>query len=327
MDAKDCGRRAQETVGGTRPKAWVAPQARPRPSASTILGRTGARSRQGSVPPKVITVTSAETGAGRTTVTANLAVALGERGQRVLVLDADFAHPSIDALLGVEHRSDIGHLLGGQRTASEVIVPGPRGVQLILGSESLQKQSEARGLRTAALIWALDAVAQPLDVLVVDTAAGYGPEVATLAQAAHHVVVVVRDDPASICGTLLPITGLSRDRAVDHFKVLASQTRTLAAGASLFEQLQRDCDRLVDVTLEYAGAVPYDESVPSAISTSHSVVEADPGSPAALAFGELAARADAWPQPEGPRGTLEFFVERLVALQTYGTSIEWPQKH
>ena len=30
------------------------------------------------------------------------------------------------------------------------------------------------------------------------------------------------------------------------------------------------------------------------------------------AFKKLAAAADTWPVPEGPRGNLEFFVERLV---------------
>ena len=37
-----------------------------------------------------------------------------------------------------------------------------------------------------------------------------------------------------------------------------------------------------------------------------------PSSPAARAFKKLAARADTWPVPAGPRGNIEFFVERLV---------------
>jgi flagellar biosynthesis protein FlhG len=39
-------------------------------------------------------------------------------------------------------------------------------------------------------------------------------------------------------------------------------------------------------------------------------------SPAARAFKKLTACADSWPAPAGPRGNLEFFVERLMRRPT-----------
>jgi flagellar biosynthesis protein FlhG len=66
------------------------------------------------------------------------------------------------------------------------------------------------------------------------------------------------------------------------------------------------------VLLEYAGSVPDDEHVRRAIRGQRPVLDAYPGSPAGRAFKKLAACADTWPVPEGPRGNLEFFVERLV---------------
>jgi flagellar biosynthesis protein FlhG len=66
------------------------------------------------------------------------------------------------------------------------------------------------------------------------------------------------------------------------------------------------------VILEYAGEIPEDERVRRAIKAQRPVLDAYPGSPAGKAFKKLAAAADTWPVPEGPRGNLEFFVERLV---------------
>ncbi len=49
---------------------------------------------------KVIQVTSPLPGDGKSTVTANLAVAIAKSGKRVLVMDADFRRPSLAKLLG-----------------------------------------------------------------------------------------------------------------------------------------------------------------------------------------------------------------------------------
>jgi len=41
-------------------------------------------------------------------------------------------------------------------------------------------------------------------------------------------------------------------------------------------------------------------------------VTAYPSSPASVALKTLAQRADNWPVADGPRGNVEFFVERLI---------------
>ncbi|MGD8996705.1 MAG: septum site-determining protein MinD [Anaerolineae bacterium] len=53
---------------------------------------------------KVITITSGKGGVGKTTVTANLGIALAMRGQRVTVIDADVGLRNLDVMLGLENR-------------------------------------------------------------------------------------------------------------------------------------------------------------------------------------------------------------------------------
>ena len=288
------------------------------------MGETdGGRRRRGSVtqgrrPPTVIAITSGAAGAGRTTVTANLAVALGKRGRDVLVLDADFVSPSVDLILGLKRHGDTGEIIAGKRTVEEILVSGPPGVRLAPGGSCFGTLGEIALLGPAALIWALDAMGKHIDVLLIDTAAGPRAEVITFARAAHHAIVVVCDAPASTEDTLAFLTTLSREHAVDHFKVIASRARTLSAGATLYHKLQRACDRLPNVVLEYAGTVPLEGRAGEALRSGRSVLEALPQSRTARAFRALAARVDAWERPIGPRGHLEFFVEQLVDAQTHG---------
>jgi septum site-determining protein MinD len=53
---------------------------------------------------RVITVTSGKGGVGKTTATANLAVALALLGKRVVTLDADIGLRNLDVILGLENR-------------------------------------------------------------------------------------------------------------------------------------------------------------------------------------------------------------------------------
>ena len=70
--------------------------------------------------------------------------------------------------------------------------------------------------------------------------------------------------------------------------------------------------RFVDVILEYAGEIPDDDCLRRAIRGQRPVLDEYPSSPLSCAFKKLAAHAEKPPVPAGPRGNIEFFVERLV---------------
>jgi septum site-determining protein MinD len=52
----------------------------------------------------VVTITSGKGGVGKTTVAANLGIALAMRGQQVVVIDADVGLRNLDVMLGLENR-------------------------------------------------------------------------------------------------------------------------------------------------------------------------------------------------------------------------------
>jgi flagellar biosynthesis protein FlhG len=162
------------------------------------------------------------------------------------------------------------------------------------------------------LIRAFSDLYHRIDVMVIDTAAGLHESVVTFTQAAHHVLIVVCDEPASITDAYALIKVLSKEHGVERFQILASQTRRAGEGAQLFQKIARVCDRFLNVALEFAGSVPYDDYLRRAVQQQIAVVEAYPASASADAFKSLALRADKWAVPQGARGHLEFFVERLV---------------
>src|SRR5262249_42060492 len=70
---------------------------------------------------RTIAIASGKGGVGKSNLAANLAVALGERGARVLLVDADLAQASLDLLLGLHPRFDLQHVLAGDRTLEDIV--------------------------------------------------------------------------------------------------------------------------------------------------------------------------------------------------------------
>jgi flagellar biosynthesis protein FlhG len=123
----------------------------------------------------------------------------------------------------------------------------------------------------------------------------------------------VRDEPESLAYAYAIIKVLSRTHGVRRFQMLANMSTSQGGGESLFRKLQRVTDRFLDVVLEYAGEIPEDRFVRTAICGQRSVVTAFPSAPASRAFARLAQRTGKWQSVEGPRGNIEFMMERLLA--------------
>jgi flagellar biosynthesis protein FlhG len=263
-------------------------------------------------PVRVIAVTGGKGGVGKTSVAVNLATALAARSRRVVLLDGDLGLANADVFLGLSPRYTLAHVLAGERTLDEILVEAPQGFKLIPAAAGAADLAQLGPAEHLGLIRAFSSLAARLDVLIVDTAAGLSHSVLQFSQAAQQVMVVICDEPASITDAYALIKVLSRNHGVERFRILANQIRLPGGGRELYQRFERVAARFLDVTLEFAGEIPDDDCLRRSVRGQRPVLDEYPSSPAARAFKKLAAHADSWPVPAGPRGNIEFFVERLV---------------
>ena len=261
---------------------------------------------------KVIAVTGGKGGVGKTNVSLNTAIALGQQGNRVLVLDADLGLANCDVMLGLRVERNLSHVLSGECELDEILVEGPAGIKIVPATSGSQSMVELSPAEHAGLIRAFSELNTDFDILVVDTAAGISDMVLSFSRAAQDVLVVVCDEPTSITDAYALIKVLSREHGVYKFKIVANMVRSLREGQELFAKLSKVTDRFLDISMELVATVPYDENMRKATRRQKVIVELFPNSPAALAFKTLATKAVKWPIPNQPSGHLEFFIEKLV---------------
>jgi len=264
-------------------------------------------------PVQVIAVTGGKGGVGKTNVAVNLGVALCRLGRRVTLLDADLGLANVDVLLGLKPRRNLSDVLDGSISLADVIVQGPSGLRIVPAASGTQAMVQLGAREHAGLIAAFSEIAHQMDVLIIDTAAGISDEVISFLRAAQEIVVVVCNEPTSITDAYALIKVLSTQYKIKRVRVLANMVNGPQEGKSVFAKLVTVTERFLEITLDYAGFIPFDEHVRRAVQRQRSVVDAYPTAKASQSFMELAREVDRWPVPVAPRGHLEFFVERLIA--------------
>ena len=173
------------------------------PDAKAELLRTARRLAQNKAPttsvPRqapVFMIASGKGGVGKSSITANLAVALARTGKRVGVLDADIWGFSLTHLLGMHGEIDVRNA----KMLPLVRAEGAGSIAL-LSMGQLADENQAllwRGLmvQKAVAQFIEDADWSAIDVLLIDTPPGTGDIVMTLSRLLPHLGVVVVTTPA-----------------------------------------------------------------------------------------------------------------------------------
>ena len=91
---------------------------------------------------KVIAVTGGKGGVGKTNVSLNLAIAMGQQGKRVLVLDADLGLANCDVMLGLRVEKNLSHVLSGECELRDILVTGPAGIRIAPATSGSQSKKE-----------------------------------------------------------------------------------------------------------------------------------------------------------------------------------------
>lgn len=146
---------------------------------------------------KVLLVSSAIPGEGKTTVAINLAAALAAHGKRVLLADCDLRNPSVAPAFGLENSTGLVEFLRGKAPYQDILrQSGIEGLYLVLaGAPASEDASEL--LSRPECRQFMDACRKAFDYVILDTPpAALLVDASELAVLADGAVMTVRQNYA-----------------------------------------------------------------------------------------------------------------------------------
>jgi ATP-binding protein involved in chromosome partitioning len=249
---------------------------------------------------RVIAVTSGKGGVGKSTVTANLAVALAARGQRVGIVDVDVHGFSIPGLMGLTDAAGVAPR--PTRVDSMILPPVAHDVKVVSIGMFVDDASTAvswRGpmLHRTVSQFLTDVFFGDLDVLLLDLPPGTGDVAISVGQLLPHAEVLVVTTPQAAAADVAERSGIvarqTGQRVIGVIENMAGLVQPDGSvlhlfgeggGAETARRLSRDQDSPVPVL----GSVPLSVPLREGGDTGLPVVLGAPEDPAAVALATIA---------------------------------------
>jgi len=258
-------------------------------------------------------ITSGKGGVGKTNIAANLAVALARKNRRVLLVDGDLGLANLDLLLGVMPQYTLLHVVSGEKSLEEIIVPTFANVKLVPAASAAEDLANLDDFRRECFLRTLSTVDQDVDLILLDLGAGIGKNVTSLALAADEIVIVTTPEPTSVSQAYAMMKVLAAHRGVPDFKIVVNMADSASQAQQVYERICKVSGQFLKFAPENWGYIENDPAVKRAVMNHEPFLVASPRSEAACAIERLSQRVlDIEP---GPKNGLNEWLDRLKEAQ------------
>ncbi len=255
---------------------------------------------------RVIAIASGKGGTGKTTITANLGIALSKLGQKVLLIDADVAMANLSLILGMQSSPITLHdILLGEAQVQDSIYDGPEGVRFIPSGLSLDNYKRVDSERLISIVSQLT---EQYDFILLDVAAGIEKNVLSALSASQETLLVTMPTSPAIADAL-------------KTKIVAQRLNSKVIGVVINfvmsekgEITKNDISNMLE--LPVYGSVPYDPEVRKSFMQEKvsPVIVRKPSSPASEEIAKVASRLTGLKMPENVQVKKVGFLEKLFSF-------------
>lgn len=203
---------------------------------------------------KIITVTSGKGGVGKSNFVVNLAVALQQKGKKVLIFDADLGMGNDDVLLGLYPKYNIFDIIFTTKKIEDIIIEGPCGVHLIPGGSGLNKVQQLDEKEREILLNELEKIGK-YDYLLLDTGAGVSKDILAFISASEELIVITTPEPTSLTDAYSLIKVTDHYKLKNKVKIVVNKAFTKEEGQETFNKMLRAVSRFLRIEVDYLGYI------------------------------------------------------------------------
>lgn len=226
---------------------------------------------------RIIAIGSGKGGVGRSTITANLGVALANMGKSTLIVDGNLTTPNQGLIFNLEKASrTLNDALTGDIPLQEAIYKGPSDVEIAPASVTLQKIKNAE---PSNLPRALREQIEGYDFVLIDTPNGLRKETVSALKSGEELIIVTVPELTSVSDSMKTKVA-SEFLGLEPIGLILNQVKD--------EEYELDEEEIRTVmNLPILSTIPHDKEVRHSLNKGKLLLEWKPNAPAAKKIREL----------------------------------------
>ena len=261
---------------------------------------------------RVFTIAGGKARVGKTSVIVNLASALAQSGQRVLLIDENPCHNNICTSFGIKARFDLLHVIHRDKRLEQVVLRGPDNISILSAMRGIQALNKLNPLEQNWLVKSFSELADTVDIVLIDTAMTGTTHVLPLSLASEQILIVISGSVASLTGAYALIKIMSQEYSRQHFLILVNRVDSETESLAIYQNLYKVARQYLSASLEYVGYIPNDDKLHYSTQLCKSILSTYPNSQAAECFRHLAQNILRSACPDRYDGGVDGFMQRLI---------------
>lgn len=213
---------------------------------------------------KIITITSGKGGVGKSNLVVNLAIALQQRGMKVLIFDADIGMSNDDILLGVFPKYNIYDILLRSMDIKDIIVEGPLGVGLLSGGSGINKIDELSKEQRSLFLSKLTSL-DDYDYILMDTGAGISRNVMAFIAACDELIITTTPEPTALTDAYGLLKATKHYNLKNNAKVIVNKCFTESEGIDTYNKFKLAGKKFLDIELDLLGIILDDKKLEESV--------------------------------------------------------------
>lgn len=211
--------------------------------------------------PRVICVASGKGGVGKSNFTLNLALALKNAGNRVVIIDADLGLANIEILLGISPKKGLLDLINENVSIEDIMTQGPCGVNIISGGAGISEIVDLSFEKLNKILSSIIELKNHADFILIDTGAGISKAVMSFISASQEIIVVTTPEPTAIADAYALIKVTVRDDSTKMLSLVINKAEDKLEGENTFNKLNLASKRFLQKEVDFLGYIYNDKNV------------------------------------------------------------------
>ena len=258
----------------------------------------------------IIAVTSGKGGVGKSTLCVNLGISLAQMGMKVLLLDCDFGLANINVLMGIIPDHSIYDVIRGKKRLRETIISTSFGLDIIAGANGISQLADINHEQRDFFLEQLDELGD-YNIILIDTGAGIGANVVSLALASDEILVVTTPEPTAITDAYAMIKSIVIHELKKPIRLLINRVPNALEAKRVSDRLSSIALRFLGANIETAGFIYEEDLVQKSVRAQRPLINIYPTSKSANCISNISALLLNRKEVIGKSGGLKGFFKNL----------------